>query len=318
MISPSSLIHTPIPLFGDASKVLLLIGIFFVARFLYTILEGIFVHFLRPAKNLRSYGEWAIVTGASDGIGEAYAHELARKRLNVILIARSQDKLKKVQTEIERDHKVQARIIVVDFSNPDPSIYKNLIEPHIKSLNIGILVNNVGISYEHPMYLDELPQDRIEALIQLNVRATTQMTKLVLPLFQNQRKGAIINVSSVAGVAPSPLLAVYSGTKAYIEFFSRALAAEYKSQGIFVQALSPSLVVSKLSKVRKPSLFIPSASKFVRSAVRTIGYDTETSGYWAHSLQTWFLTALPSGTVTKYIYNMHRSLRGKALAKKSS
>jgi len=234
-------------------------------------------------------------------------------------MARSVEKLKKVQTDIQKLYpKVQTKVVVVDFSDEDPSLYKKTIEPAFAGLDIGILVNNVGISYEHPMFFGELPQDRIDALVRLNIYTMTQMTKTVLPILEKRKRGgAIINVSSVAGILPSPLLAVYSASKSYIDFFSRSLSTEYKSKGIFVQSITPSLVVSKLSKVRKPSLTIPSAKAFVRAAVSTIGYDTETSGYWAHNLQTWVLTNLPSRFTSSYLMNMHLSVRKRAQSKKS-
>ncbi|KAJ6667152.1 hypothetical protein lerEdw1_017130 [Lerista edwardsae] len=119
-----------------------------------------------------------------------------------------------------------------------------------------------------------------------------QMTRLVLPGMVERSKGIIVNISSVAGHIPLPFMAVYSGTKAFVKFFSESLAVEYKSKGIFVQTVEPYLVVTKLSKA-KPSRFRPTPDVYVKHAINTIGVTHQTFGCPAHHFMGWFGLLLP-------------------------
>lgn len=106
-------------------------------------------------------------------------------------------------------------------------------------------------------------------------------------------RGLIINVASAAGLTPTPLLSVYSGTKVFVDFFSRCLNAEYSSKGVIVQCVLPYYVATKLSKIRKPNVFAPSPTTYVRQALGTVGVESRTMGYWSHALQNWFLSRTP-------------------------
>ena len=176
-----------------------IIGIVFLSKTIYILINVIYARFLRPSKNLKSYGTWAIVTGSTDGIGEALAIELAKKGLNLILISRSLDKLQATSLKITTKYpKIQVKTIDIDYSKYDINSH-NKIENIIKDLDIGILINNVGISYQYPKYFHELDDERVEQLITVNVNSTTEMTRLVLPSMVKKRKGSIVNISSFAG-----------------------------------------------------------------------------------------------------------------------
>ncbi|XP_060015352.1 very-long-chain 3-oxoacyl-CoA reductase isoform X3 [Lagenorhynchus albirostris] len=182
-------------------------------------------------------GEWAVVTGSTDGIGKSYAEELAKRGMKIVLISRSQDKLNQVSSEIREKFKVETKTIAVDFASED--IYDK-IKTSLAGLEIGVLVNNVGISYEYPEYFLDVPDldGTIKKLINVNVLSVCKMTWLVLPGMVERSKGAILNISSASGMYPVPLLTLYSATKAFVDFFSRCLHEEYKSKGIFVQPLT--------------------------------------------------------------------------------
>ncbi|KYQ91751.1 steroid dehydrogenase [Tieghemostelium lacteum] len=293
------------------------VGLKIIGYFIFKFIAFIYRSFIRSGKNLKKYGSWAVVTGATDGIGKAYCEEFAKKGLNICLVSRSLDKLKTEAQAIESKFKVQTRVVQFDFSTDDNAKYDGLYS-QIADLDIGILVNNVGVSYDHPMYLDELPINAIENLINLNIRSASILTKLVLPNLIKKKSGAIINISSISGVNTVPLLTVYSATKAFIEKFSLGLNLEYGSKGIFVQCVTPAIVCSKLSKVRRANLFQPMPSTFARSAVKTIGYDKLTTGYWTHEIQNFALHYLPAFIVDKYMFSMHLGQRSRALAKKKS
>lgn len=166
-------------------------------------------------------------------------------------------------------------------------------------------VNNVGVSYDYPEYYDKIDEAAIWNLHRLNIDSTAVMTHMVLPQMVSRSKGAIINVSSGAGAIPMGLLSIYSASKAYVDFFSRALQQEYEKKGIFIQSVLPFMVVSKLSKVRKPSALVPTANQYVRAALSTVGSETRTFGFWSHKLQWLLLDLLPASWSEKYLFGTH-------------
>jgi len=277
---------------------------------------GIYRHFLRPAKNLRKYGEWAVVTGATDGIGKEIAIELAKKRLNVVLIARNEEKLNEVRENISKTYSVQVKQVKVDFAKFDEKS-KDAVRAALKELDIGVLVNNVGMSYPHPNYFEAIGNDMVDQLHALNINSTVSMTQMVLPGMKIRRRGAIVNVSSASSLLPAPLLAVYSASKAYVDKFSLALHHEYARDGIRVQVQNPLYVSSKLSKIRNSSLTVPSPKTYAKVAVRAIGYEAQISPYWPHALQLFVQGFLPDFVLGKMCLSMHIPILKKALKKQN-
>jgi len=269
--------------------------------------------------NLKKYGEWVVVTGATDGIGLGYARQFAKRKFNLVLISRSEEKLKKTAEELATAFKVEVRTVAADFSSTDNAIYTKIAEG-IKGLNIGILVNNVGISYPHAQYINEVDDLLVTQLININIYALTKMTKLVLPSLIEKKKGIIINVGSAAGLIPTgdPLYAVYSGTKAYVDFFSRSLNIELKKKGIIVENHVPYFVVSKLSKIKRPNITVPTENAYASAAVRKIGYGATVVPYWAHALQHWIIMSVPVWIVSWYVWGHHLAIYKKAMSKKKA
>ena len=178
-----------------------------------------------------------VVTGCSKGIGLCYAHELAKKGMNLVLIARKVELLNKIAEEVRAKYGVQVEVIIADFGH-GATIYKD-IEEGLANKDIGILVNNVGVAYDRIKYFHEESEEKIWNMINVNIGAMTLMTKMILPKMEEKKKGAIINVASVAAFAPQPIVTMYSATKAYVDFFSRGLSYECSDKGITVQCVCP-------------------------------------------------------------------------------
>jgi len=262
-------------------------------------------------------GKWALVTGSTDGIGKAYAFNLARQGLNIILVSRSPYKLQNVAAEIEQKYSgIKTKIIEVDFSKEDATSYIPKIEDSIKDLEIGVLVNNVGISYEHPSEYLELDSTYVDNLINVNIGSINVMTRIVLPQMVERKNGAIINISSLSAAFPTPLLTVYAGSKSYVDLFSQGLNREYGPKGITVQCILPGHVVSNMSKIRRSSINVPTPDIFVRSALSRLGIDARTTGYWAHDVMLWFIECVPKNLLTSIVHGQMKGLRARALKKK--
>lgn len=191
----------------------LILGFFQIAKFTYSVATAV-GQLVAPSRKLRSYGQWAVVTGATDGIGKAYCMELAKRGMSVFLLSRTSDRLSQVSKEIEDRHGVQTQSLAVDFANVTSEQWTQIKEK-TSNIEVGVLINNVGCSYEHYEFLHSIDDATVHRLIEINVRATVQMTRMVLPGMINRRKGVIINIGSgVGSLLPSaPLLAVYAGTK---------------------------------------------------------------------------------------------------------
>jgi len=264
--------------------------------------------------NPRSLGAWAVVTGSTDGIGKAYAEALAKAGLNIVLISRTREKLNAVAKEIESKYKVSTKVVAVDFTG-GTEIY-SYIAQELAGLDIGVLVNNVGMSYDFPMFLTEAPEQDLKNVLNVNCTSVTFMSKIVLPGMVEKRKGAIINISSLSGVRKVPLLAVYSSTKAYVEMFSQCIAGEYSSKGIIVQCVAPGFVATKMSRIRNASLFVESPESFVRTALPTLGVTPATFGCVVHALQGALTRCVPDWLYLKISNSLMHAARAKGFKKR--
>jgi len=262
------------------------------------------------------------ITGSTDGIGKAYAFALAKCNLNIVLVSRTQSKLDTTASELtERYPSVQVKTVAVDFVNDDETSYRLKIAREIEDLEIAVLINNVGLSYEFPAPYLEIEGGTNEFttnLVKCNITSVNNMTALLLPQMVERKSGVVINISSLSGLMPTPLLSVYSASKSYVDIFSRGLCEEYKNKGITVQSVAPGYVVSKLSKIRKPTLIAPTPEVFVKSALGTLGIESSTTGFWLHDLMVYMSTKfLPEWLAIKITHDSLKSIRNRALKKKS-
>ena len=157
-----------------------LLAAFFAYKVVLPLLGGFYAHFLRPGKNLTKYGQWAVVTGATDGIGKALCFEFAKKGLDVFLISRTESKLADVEAELKAKHpKREFRHLAVDYGGGFDAGKQAAVRAALEDLDVGVLANNVGMSYPFTKYYHELTDDECADLVSLNTESTLFMTKLL-------------------------------------------------------------------------------------------------------------------------------------------
>ena len=179
---------------------------------------------------------WALVTGASSGIGAEFARVLAARGMHLILTARRENLLKGLAEELDTRHGTRTEIFVGDLSDPDEP--KRLFdEIASRGIQVELLINNAGFGFVGT--IDETDADRMQQLIRLNMAALTALTYLYLPGMAERGHGGIINVASVAAFQPVAYMPVYSAGKAYVLHFSEALWAEARDKGVTIMALCP-------------------------------------------------------------------------------
>jgi len=181
-------------------------------------------------------GGFALITGASSGLGACFARALAARGWNLVLVARSKDKLEALAREIATKHSLGIEVIEQDLS------VKGAAERLVAILRergivVDLLVNNAGFGAHGEFW--KLPLDRQSEMLRLNIVTLTELTHLLLPAMVERRAGGIINISSTAGFQPVPYTSVYAATKAYVTSFSMGLAEELVEYGVKVLALCP-------------------------------------------------------------------------------
>ena len=187
----------------------------------------------------------ALVTGASSGIGETFARELANRNTNLVLIARSQDKLEQLASELTSKHQIKTEVIVQDLTEPGAGqvVFDRV---QAKGLSIDLLINNAGFG-DYGAFSDR-DLSKHMAMVQLNITVLLELTGLFLPEMQELGSGGIINISSIAGFQPLPYMSVYAATKAFVLNFSEALWAENKDLGVHILAVCPGPTESEFFK----------------------------------------------------------------------
>jgi short-subunit dehydrogenase len=177
----------------------------------------------------------ALITGASTGIGAVYAERLAKRAYDLILVARSRDRLVNLAERITNGTRRSVEIIDADLN--DPTSLATVEAKLTEDASIALLVNNAGVGTHTPLLDSDV--DAMTRMIDLNVTALTRLTYAAVPGFVSRGKGAIINISSIVSIAPEILNGVYGGTKAFVLAFSQSLHHELAIKGVKVQAVLP-------------------------------------------------------------------------------
>jgi 17beta-estradiol 17-dehydrogenase / very-long-chain 3-oxoacyl-CoA reductase len=313
----------------------LFVGVYKITTFTLSVGSLLVDLFVLPAVDFKKYGakqgKWAVVTGASDGIGKEYAYQLASRGLNVVLISRTLSKLELIATEIETKYKVSTEVIAFDASTDNDANYAKILHT-VSNLPVTVLVNNVGQSHSIPVPFLETEDKELRDIITINNTVTLKITQAVAPVIadtvakENKKvKGLILTMGSFGGLLPTPYLATYSGSKSFLQAWSSALAGELKPQGIDVQLVISYLVTSAMSKIRRSSASIPNPKNFVTSVLNTAGRRcgaqerfATTTPYWTHALMH-FGIENTVGVYSKFAnslnFSMHKSIRVRALKK---
>jgi uncharacterized protein len=180
----------------------------------------------------------ALITGASSGIGAVYADRLARRGHDLILVARSRERLEALATRLAADTGRRVEVMVADLC--DGADLARVEQVLRGDAAVNVLVNNAGVAISDDM--EDADPDRLEGMIRLNVLAPSRLAAAALPGFIARASGTLINVSSMAAIAPERLNAVYSGTKAYLLALSLRLRKDVEGRGVRVQVVLPGAV----------------------------------------------------------------------------
>ncbi|KAJ9122805.1 hypothetical protein QFC24_004236 [Naganishia onofrii] len=318
--------------------ILALVGALVLAKMAVSWITFLAETFAFGGSSLKSFGskkgKWAVITGCTSGIGESFAKQLAKAGFNVLLVSRNKQALDELAQEIGTKYNVQTKVIAIDLAAKDVSFEE--LESAVKLIQVGVLVNNAGVSHHMPVPFALTSDKEAANIIQVNINSTLAITKLVLPQMIKAHNGLILNIGSFAATVPSPLLAVYSASKAFMATWTKALGEEVKDEGITVRLIVPSFVlmllvssrpttaqqVSKMSKIRRSSALVPTPDAYVRATLSSIGLARgaqgrayESTPFWTHALMDYIVGFVPESIAIWYNLRLHKDIRRRALKK---
>jgi short-subunit dehydrogenase len=252
--------------------------------------------------------EYTLITGASSGIGYEMAKQLAAKNHNLILVARSQDKLETLQKELKNHFDIEVQYFIYDLSEPNSAqdLY-NDVKEH-KFLVTG-LINNAGFG-DYGNFV-EMPLEKDEEMIALNVTTLVGLTKLFGAEMVKAGKGKIMNVASLLSFLPFPYYSVYSATKSFVLAFTETVSAELQGTGVTVTALCPGTVetpfhTAEMRKTNGMSANKPMPADVVAKAGVELFLNGKTKKIVG--FMNWFLSNLPRVTTDKLMMKIKKNL----------
>ena len=241
-------------------------------------------------------------------------------------MSRTATKLDALAAEIKSKYNTSTKVLAMDFgANRDDDYAK--LKAMVDSLDVAILINSVGASHSIPVPFIQTEQPEVNSIITINCMATLRVTQLVAAGMVQRKRGLIITMGSFGGLFPTPLLATYSGSKAFLQQWSTALGSELAPYNVQVELVQSYLVTSAMSKIRRSSALVPTPRAFVKSVLGKIGRTGGAQGwtytstpYWSHAMMQWGINVfVGSGNKLLLTYNrwMHRNIRKRALAKQA-
>jgi 17beta-estradiol 17-dehydrogenase / very-long-chain 3-oxoacyl-CoA reductase len=233
-------------------------------------------------------GSYALITGATDGIGKEFCIQLAKLKFNLILVSRNIEKLKKVSDELKNKFiNLQTILIEFDFSKKfSIKEYEKffLNNKEIKNLDISILINNIGISQRE--LFSNYTLEFIMDTININIVSQSLLTKIFInKLLNRNKKSAIISMSSYSATLPLILSSIYCASKIYDDYLIRAIAEENKGKNIDFLSVRPQYVNTPSRAEHKKEFKAISTEECVTGIFQDLGYETVTNGYWSHCIK---------------------------------
>ena len=253
-----------------------------------------------------------LITGASSGIGEAFARKLAARGRNVLLVARSEDKLITLCNELGRSNSIRAQHMAMDLRLPD-SPAKLFEETQRRGLEIDMLINNAGFGSFGDFAKLDLAREL--SMIDLNIKSLVDLTHRFLVPMRERKQGSIINVASTAGFQAVPFMATYAATKAFVLSFSEALWEENRPYGIHVMALCPGVTETNFFEAARgekpPARIAESPEDVVETALRGIeGRKSQIVSGWTNLLMIEAERFVPRSLVLRAAGRMMRKEYG--------
>lgn len=246
----------------------------------------IYFTYIRDLDHLKQYrksgDEWALITGASDGIGLGYAKVLARAGFNIVLLGRNPEKLGSVKEELSTQVKTRIITVVSEASDCSDDNFSR-VHDAVKDLPVSILVNNVGAG-QGARHLEDMNPAQVRAMVNVNVTYAVLLTQKLLPLLQKTAgRKAILNISSASTFAEPPLQPIYPATKAFNRSFSHSLAVDLALDGVDVLAVIPGFVSTNMTKMRE-SLICCGPEECAELSLKWLGWTTEVVPHPKHLL----------------------------------
>lgn len=214
--------------------------------------------------------KWALITGASSGLGKVFAEKLAAAGAKLVLVARSEEVLKGLASLLKQDHNTESIIIVKDLSKPNAA-QEVFAEVKNAGTTIDILINDAGFGIYGHFHTTDF--NRNEQMLMVNMLALTELTHLFLPDMVSKKSGIIINISSIAAFVPMPNFAVYSASKAYVRLFTEILWNEYQYEGVQFLCVCPGSTDTnffKNAKMKPSQPILASPDKVVDQALKAL------------------------------------------------
>ena len=240
-------------------------------------------------------GSWVLITGAGDGLGKAFAQELAQYGFNLLLVSRTQEKLSRLQAELEV-HRVQVRTVCADLSDSSEQTYSRIASA-AQDVDLSIVINCVGVTV-HRRFAD-VPPASLRRLLSVNVNTTSILTHTTLPFLLRHaatsgRRCALVNVGSIVGRYYWPGTQLYGACKAFIDHLTVPLGFEYREQ---LDALSfrPTVMATAMATGTEPAAITIPPQTAAHAALSHLGRFASSHGHWRHATVAALFNVLPPG-----------------------
>ncbi len=244
---------------------------------------------------INKYGKWALITGASSGIGAEFAMQLAALKFNLVLVARRKDKLDQLSADLIAKFNIETLVISLDLSKPD---FLETIKQQTNHLDIGLLINNAGFAITGSFLNDQLANQL--SLLDVNCKAPLILSHYFGNRMLSSGSGGIINIASTAAFLPLPFWSNYAASKAYLLSFSEGIWHELKNAGIDVLAVCPGPTQTEFADTAKVNLGGMTAKEVVDCSLKNIGKNSSVIVGFENQFSTFFLRFFSRNLLIKF------------------